>query len=214
MSYTEGRWTQGGVSQDMKVFLGASEFKDTANLATVAWAAGPPALFSLHTAGASVFVMNVDDVMRKTGEAVDTGGITGSPDPLGYHVTPPIPASQLPTLVGPTSGYGPGAPQQKKGMMILGFDVIYKVAVALTVATVGIMETKFVNNAVATTVNILPVAANGLATAVQANPYVIHVNVVNPVFITDPDASVILNLNMTGTVDLYGVDLYLGYNLN
>lgn len=214
MSYTEGRWTQGGVSQDMRVFLGASEFKDTANLATTAFAIGPPALFSLHTTGASVFVMNCDDVMRKMGEPMDTGGVTGVSDPLGYHAVPPIPAAQLPTLVGPTSGYGPGAPQQKKGMMILGFDVIYKVAVALTVATVGIIETKFVNNAAATSVNILAVAANGLATAVQTNPYVIHVNVVNPAFITDPDASVLLVLNMTGTVDLYGVDLYLGYNLN
>lgn len=208
MSNTEGRWTQTGYSQDMRIFLGASELKDTAGLATTAWAVGPPALFSLHTAGASSFVLNLEDIMRKIGEPVDTGGITGTPDPLGLGGIPPIPSSKLPTLVGPTSGF------TKKGMMITGIDVIYKVAVALTVATVGIVETKFVNNAAPVTTNILAVAANGLPTAVQAQPYVFHVNVVNPAFITDPDASVILVLNMTGTVDLYGVELYLGYNFN
>lgn len=208
MSYTEGRWTQAGASQDMKVFLGASEFKDTANLATTAFAPGPPALFSWHTTGASVFVMNIDDIMRKTGEAVDTGGITGTPDPLGLGGIPPIPSSSLPTLKGPTVGF------QKKGMMITAIDVIYKVAVALTVATVGIVETKFVNNTAPVTTNILAIAANGLPTAIQAQPYVFHIPIVVPSFITDPDASVLAVINMTGTVDLYGMELYCTYNFN
>ena len=208
MSYTEGRWTQAGYSSDMRVFLGASEFKDTANVATTTWTVGPPALFALHTAGASVFVLNLEDVMKKIGEAVDTGGITGTPDPLDLGGVPPIPSSQLPTLIGPAPG------MQKKGMMVLGFDVIYKVTVALTVATVGVIKTKFVNNVAPVSTNLLAVAANGLQTAIQTQPYVIHVNVPTPSFIVDPDTSVLFVLNMSGTADFYGVELYLAYNLN
>lgn len=208
MSYTEGRWTQGGASSDMRVFVGATELKDVAGVATTAWAVGPPALFSLHTAGASNFVLNLDSLMKKIGEAVDTGGITGTPDPLGLGSIPPIPSSSLPTLKGPTVGF------QKKGMMIAGIDVIYKVAATLTVATVGIVETKFVNNTAPVSVNILATASNGLPTAIQAQPYVFHINVPTPGFIVDPDASVLLVVNMSGTVDLYGVELYYTYNLN
>ena len=106
-----------------------------------------------------------------------------------------------------------------KGFQIDSVDVIYLVSgAALTLAQIGITQTKFANNTAAVVSNILVKAANGLATAIQANPYVINVPVTSPTMLVTPDNAILIELDMTtqaaGALRVYGLNVKCHYNYN
>jgi len=66
--------------------------------------------------------------------------------------------------------------------------------------------------------NLIVLGTNGLATAIQANPYVINVPVTSPAMITSADTEQTLNVNITagatGTVKFYGAVVRAHFNFN
>ncbi len=108
-----------------------------------------------------------------------------------------------------------------KGYKLLSFDAAYLITgAALTTHTVRADDTRIQNNvAIAPTV-VLATGANGLATAIQANPYVTNVAILaaNQLYKILSDESVWIDFTVTtavaGAYRLYGVDLVLEYNFN
>lgn len=227
MGHSEGRWTAATAASDMEIFVGASKFIDTAGFATIAYTAGK---FTWHVPAtdASIFVADIGEAIRRTGEYATAAGsqsqfgtaasqpgpskVAGTSGPLalkpGY---PPLTAAQLATLGNIQTGPIP------KGIQINSFDVIYTVAgLAAAVATCGILKTVFANNVAPAVTNIVAVAANGLPTAIQANPYLTNVLVPSPAMITDSQAEILGIVNLTsgatGTVDFYGINLHCSFN--
>jgi hypothetical protein len=79
-------------------------------------------------------------------------------------------------------------------------------------------KTVFANNTAPVVTNLIALGANGLPTAVQAQPYVTNVAVGTPAMITSADAEVVLNVNLTtqagGSAVFYGVVFHCHYNFN
>lgn len=233
MSHTDGFYEMDTPNPDGQIFVGASEFTDTAGVASTASAGAGLFSLNLASAAAGTFFANVEALLRRTGvyatparyqeqfgTAASVPGPTTVANTSGPEATigfPPILSAAMPTLAGPT--VGPVA----KGYRVNSIDVIYEVnTVDATAATVGLTVTQF-NNAVAPTVtNRIALAANGLPTAHNTagtgRPYVTNVAVPSPVFSTASDGETILNVNLTagtgGTIKFYGVVLKCDFNLN
>lgn len=229
-SHTDDRWTQGTPNPDMEIFVGAGEFIDIANHAT--WASAGEGLYTLNmgAAVASTFFVDVNSILRRTGvymtpslaqmqfgTAASVPGptaVANTSSPYGMPVgMPPYTAAQMPTLHGPTNGPLP------KGIQVNSMDVVYTVTgAALTLAQCSLTKTKFVNNTAPAVTNLIALAANGMATAVQAQPYVINVAVGTPAMIIDSVAEIIAHVNLTtqagGSALFYGVNLHCSYNFN
>lgn len=228
MSQTDGRWVQDGSFPDMQFFIGASEFFDTGSLA--ARASAGVGLFSLNLAStqAGTFFANLAMTIRtgvygdvnfdqnQFGTAAGVPGpslVANTSGPEGITGMPPFTAAQLPTLGVSQRGPVP------KGTQIDSIDIIYAVnAVNATVATVGLTKTLYVDNVAPAVTNIIALGANGLATAFRAQPYVKNVAVAAPAMITNTDAEILLNVNLTagsgGTINFYGVVVKCHYNYN
>ena|SRR5579863_4285841 len=231
MSQTDGRYTQDTPVPDMQVFVGASEFVDTSAHVTVGSAGAGLFSQNLAAALAATLFADVTALLKRTGvfatpaydqEQYGTAASVPGPTtvanttgPEGITGFPPFLAAALPTLKGPVSGAVP------KGVQITGIDVIYTVTgAALTVVTVGVTDTNFVNNVAPAVVNRIALGANGLPTAVQAQPYRTNVAVPtgNQAMATLSDTETIVNVNLTtqagGSAVFYGVVLYVQYNFN
>lgn len=161
-------------------------------------------------AGASLEAFGTAAATPGPSTVANTRGISGLPPG-----NPPQPAATLATLTGGVNG------PQPKGFQITSIDVIHSVAaLAAAVATVGVTDTTFVSGVAPVVTNRIALAANGLPTAIggAAGPYVTNVPVAAPAFPTSADTETIINVNFTagatGTVDFYGVVLYVAYNLN
>jgi hypothetical protein len=228
MSITEGRFEGNTSFPDLQFFLGFDDFIDTSSHAVNATQGAGLVNQTLAASLAATLFSNVAPWLRtgvyassydqeQFGTAAGVAGPTtvantGGPLALLPGI-PPITAANLPTLGNIQRGPIP------KGMQIDSVDVIYTVTgAALTTATVGLTKTVFANNAAPVVTNLIALGANGLPTAVQAQPYVTNVAVGTPAMITSADAEVILNVNLTtqggGSAIFYGVVIKAHYNFN
>jgi len=114
-----------------------------------------------------------------------------------------------------------GDPPVPKGIRITDVTVHYQVTgAALTLHTIRIDRIKFVNNIANAISVVLANAANGLATAVQANPYTTKVLVVDPQSVAGYDTSdnsgLYIEIAATtqggGAYRFYGVTVHFTYN--
>ena len=105
-----------------------------------------------------------------------------------------------------------------KGIQITDITPHYLITgAALTLHTVRIDRIKFVNNVANNISAVLANAANGLATAAQANPYTTKIAVVDGMDVTDNDDVVVEFAATTqggGAYRLYGFTLHVSYNYN
>jgi hypothetical protein len=236
MSYTDGVWDQGTPQTGMQIFVGASDFIDTAGHATSASSAA--GLFSKNLAASlsATLFANVSSMLLRTpvyataaGAQQQFGTAAAVPGPSAVANTsgplalspgyPPITAANMATVGGTVGGAGIQRGPIAKGMQITGVDVIYAVGTtALTTATLGLTKTAFANNTAPAVTNIIALGTNSLPTAAQTQPYVKNVAVASPAMITTADSEVLVNVNFTtpgsSTVVFYGVVLYVSYNLN
>jgi hypothetical protein len=248
MGFTDGRWEQGTPSTDLTLFLGADQFTDFAGLATLPAAPAAGLLFKVvPAADAAKFFVTPEALLLRSGQlavplfsgftgTLGTGtanpgadqnafgtaaalpgpsSVSGTSGPLGLPTgVPPQPASTLATLKGGVAG------PQGKGIQINSVDVIYQVlTVAASAATIGLTTTKFAAGVAPVVANLIALGANGLTTAINAQPAVINVPLVAPVMITSlVDTQVVLNINLTsgagGTIEFFGAVLKCSFNLN
>jgi hypothetical protein len=225
MPNTDQWWSGDTPQPDGELFIGATEFKDLAAVATLASAGAGLLTLNLAAAGAGNFFANLSAMLKRTGvlatpaiqqaqfgtAASQPGpsGVVGTSDPEGIRGYPPFLTSKLPTLVGPQTGAVP------KGFQINSVDVLYTVGGSTaTLAQIGLTNTNFVNNVAPNVVNVIVLGANGLPTAVQAQPYRFNVPVAVPGFPILPDTETILNIKLTGggTIVFYGCVLKSSYN--
>lgn len=229
MPNTDQFWMGDTPFPDMEVFVGASEFKDLAAVATFA-SAGPGLLtLNLATAAAGNFFANITAALKRTGMYGSTvlnqqqfgtaasqpgpSQVSGTSDPEGVRGFPPFTANRLPTLVGPQTGPIP------KGFQVNSVDVLYTVStVNAGLAQIGFTNTNFVDNVAPNVVNLIALGANGMPTAFRTNTYRFNVPVPTPAFITALDSSAILNVKLTagsgGTINFYGCVLKTSFNFN
>jgi len=228
MSITEGRF-EGNISfPDLQFFLGFDDFIDTSSHAVNATQGAGLVSQTLAASLAATLFSNVEPWLRtgvyassydqeQFGTAAGVAGpttVANTSGPLALPPgIPPILAANLPTLGNAQRGPIP------KGMQIDSVDVIYTVTgAALTGATIGLTKTVFANNTAPVVTNLIALGANGLPTAVQAQPYVTNVAVGTPAMITSADAEVVLNVNLTtqagGSAVFYGVVFHCHYNFN
>jgi len=108
-----------------------------------------------------------------------------------------------------------------RGLKITDITVHYQITgAALTAHTVRLDRIKFVNNVANAVSVVLANAANGLATAVQANPYTTKIVVVDPQSVSGYDTSdnsgVFIEINATtqggGVYRFYGITLHYTFN--
>jgi len=205
----------------MEIFVGASDFIDTSAHATMGSAGAGLLAMTVPASNASTFFVSLSDLMKKTGI-----GLPRDARGFGSSAVPPIPATAMPTMFGSlaeaggVSSISPTNKPPSKGMYVTSIDLIYTVAgSALALASVGLTDTTFVNNTAPAVVNRLAVGANGMPTAVQAQPYKFNVPIplAQQVFATASGTETILNVNITagtGACTFYGAVLHCTYNLN
>jgi hypothetical protein len=228
MSISEGRFEGNTSYPDLQFFLGFDDFIDTSAHVVNATQGAGLASQTLAASLAATLFSNVEPWLRtgvyassydqeQFGTAAGVAGpttVANTSGPLALLPgIPPILAANLATLGNMQRGPVP------KGMQIDSMDVIYTVTGApLTTATVGLTKTVFVNNTAPAVTNLIALGANGLPTAVQAQPYVTNVPVTTPAMITSADAEILLNLNLTtpagGSAIFYGVVFHCHYNFN
>jgi hypothetical protein len=142
-----------------------------------------------------------------------------TPFPITQNLfTTPGPAVGRPPFTG-LSQLTPQTSAPAKGINIQQLTVIYAVnTTAITVPTVGMAATQYVNGVAPTITTLITNATNGLATAAAAQPYAIPVPV--PVakqgFIVTPNTLVTVEFDFTtgasGSVDILGFVLAGQYN--
>ncbi len=233
MSHTDGRWTQGTSVPDLQQFIGADEFALLGGTAPLpSTIATPGLLFRTVAAGsAAIFAKSLSELLLRSGvyataaydqeqfgtAAAQPGpsSVSGTSGPLALQQgQPPMLASQMATVSGPASG-----PSQK-GIQIDSVDVIYQVLADATAvaATIGLTKTVFKNLTAPAVTNLIALGANGLPTAIGAQPQVTNVAVPNPAMIIASDTEVLLNINLTGgtagTIKFFGAVIKAHFNLN
>jgi len=229
MGYTDGRWTQGTSNPDLQLFVGADQFRDSAGLAVLIQGAAGISYYNVPAADACKFISTPDLYLRsgvfataaydqeQFGTAAAVPGpslVAGTSGPLALPGPfPPIPGAQMATVAGSVGG------PSVKGLQIDSIDVIYQVlTIAAALATVGVTKTNFANAVAPAVSNIIALGANGLPTAVAAQPTVTNVANLNPTMIQAADSQILLNLNLTagagGTIQFYGIVIKAHFNLN
>ena len=236
MSFTDGRW-EGNVSfPDLQVFVDATWFNNIGGVSTIATDGAGSLYAALGNSAVGAWYANLALFLRtgvlassydqeQFGTAAGVAGpssVANTSGPLALPPGfPPITAANMATIAGSINGTGAGIQRGAipKGMQIDSVDVIYSVAgLAAVTPTVGLTKTVFANNVAPAVTNFIALGTNGLATAIQANPYVINIPVTSPAMITSADTEQTLNVNITagatGTVKFYGAVIKAHYNFN
>ena len=229
MPTTEGSWEQNTALTDMQIFIdpyhilvtsgAATLTRDGAGLFNYAVGASQACVFNcfatpkLRTGMYATAALN----QQQFGTAASQPGPSTVPNTSGPLALkpgfPPITAANMATLGAIQRGPIP------KGIQVNSMDVIYLVAgAALTSIAAAAYKTVFVNNTAPAVTALLASGAYGLATAIQAQPYVINVPMTSPAFVTDNDALVSAEIDLTttagGSAKLYGVVLRCSFNYN
>ena len=147
-----------------------------------------------------------------------TGAATGGAPVSANLFTTPAGVTGRPPFTG-SSQLTPVTTFRPKGISITGLDLVYAInTTAITVPTIGLFATSYVNAVAPSTTTLITQATNGLQTAAQATPYVINVPVpvANRSFITTPDTVVSVEVDFTtggsGSVDMIGLFLRTTFN--
>lgn len=132
--------------------------------------------------------------------------------------TTPAGVTGPPPFTGVTNLTPVTAPRPK-GILFREIYPVYAVAgAALTTNTIGLTKTVFSNNVAPAVTSLLTDAANGLATATNAQPYLTPIQIPSPAYQTTKFASYILEWDVTtaggGTAELFGVFMDIGFNFN
>jgi hypothetical protein len=143
-----------------------------------------------------------------------------TPFPLSAHVfTTPAGVSGSPPYTG-VSSLTPVTAARPKGIMIKQITPRYIInTTAATGNTIGVSLIQYTNNVVAPAATaLLTNAANGLATAASANPYVtpIPIPVANQNFLINQDSDVTIEWDVTAgtSIDLLGITVICSVNYN
>jgi hypothetical protein len=149
-----------------------------------------------------------------------TAGLTITQDlfttPAGLTGAPPYTAGTN----APPNNLLPVTAPRPKGIALKAIYPVYAAAgAALSLNTIGITKTVFANNTAPAVTTILANAANGLATATQAQPYVTPINLATPItFLTSKYSEYIIEWDVTtaggGTAQLFGIFVDIGFNYN
>lgn len=231
MPHTEGRYMMDLGFTDGRIFCGPGDIVwDVAAQAGVSRvAAGQWSVAHVAAANTTNFAVNVSQaLLRRTGFSEDTQNLFGAANPNSPAATA-IPASAQirtyrPDVIGAMNTgqqLQPRTAFKIKGFKLISFDVIYTIGtLALNTHTCRVDQTVYVNNVAAATTNLLASAANGLATATQANPYVTPVTVTpaNQAYTNLVDTAlwieVAANAQATTAYALVGIDCIVEFNFN
>lgn len=221
---TGGRFEAKTPFTDGRIVVGAQDLNFTTGGVSATLTLNAKGDLSQNLIAATAFkaVFNLSQILLKTGQlpflqeqfgtAAGVAGptvVANTSDPDAQSGIPPFTgASQLT----PQTGFFP------KGINILDVTLKYLVTTnPLSVHTLGISKSVFANNAAIVVTDVLANAANGLATAAQANPYVTKITVNSGFLVTDL-ADIIIEWDVTtpagGTARLYGMDIHVQYNWN
>ena len=112
-----------------------------------------------------------------------------------------------------------GVAGRPKGFLLTNINLVYLIAgAAATTHTIGIEKNVYANNVALASTAVLAVAANGLATATQANPYVTTVSVAagNQAFNMTDNSEIVAEVNVVtpggGTYRLYRAVIHGYFN--
>lgn len=224
MSRTGGRWEQKTPFTDGRFVVAPADFTQTSGTASTMTRNAKGDL-SLNQ-GATITAMYMYDIAEML---FRTGQLPFLQEQFGTAANVPGPSSVANTS-DPDAGIGPPpqtgilsiTPQTgflPKGIKITDLTLKYLITgAALTLHTIGLSKTVFANNAALVVTDVLANAANGLATATQANPYVTKVAISSPTFLVSDLSDLIIELDVTtqgaGAYRLYGVDIHCQFNYN
>jgi hypothetical protein len=223
MPHTQSRYQQDLGFTDARVFLGAGDLVGVGSVAAPVITRNAAGDWSLSRTAAGAETLNfaanlTNAIIRRTGFGEDLQeqfggtGIPASAQPQVYRpdVIPAMAAAQQ---------LQPRTALKLKGIKLLSFDTIFRVTiVALTTNTVRVDQTLFVNNVAPAVTAVL--APTGVATATQANPYVVNTALAagQQVYRNLIDQSVWVELTTvmanTGKIDVYGFDCLVEFNFN
>lgn len=189
-------------------------------LSSVNFAVGMPILVDTVASGVQeyTYITAIADGTHVTAALVN--GHT-TPFPISGNVfTTPGSVSGSPPYTGVTEFTSVAS--RPKGVLIKQITPRYIINTAnLGTNTIGMTSITYTNNVVApAATTLLTNAANGLATAFQANPYVtpIPIPVANQVWLTNRNTDVTIEWDVTntgtGTVDLLGIEVICSFNFD
>jgi hypothetical protein len=226
MAHTEGRYQQDLGFTDGHIFAGPGDVVFTGTAPTLTRIAPGYSLNFPNTSTSFIGVNLTQMILRRTGFFEDLQEQFGPANPSSPAATAIAGSAQVrnyrPDAIGAMNTgqqLQPRTAFKTKGIRLINTDVIYGIAGgALTTHTIRMDSVLYVNNVAAANTVILANAANGLATATQANPYVTTVApTVQPYFIA-PDGEVWIDVSIVtpagGTYVFYGFDVNVEYNYN
>lgn len=222
MPKTQSRYQQDLGFTDGRVFLGPGDLvpNSVANGVLTRNGVGD---WSINQAAslAVIYAANLTNaILRRTGfgeDLMEQFGGTGIPASAQPQVYRPdiIPSMNTAQQLQPRTAL------KLKGLKLLSVDVIYQITgAALTLHTIRIDQSNQVNNIALAPTVVLANAANGLATAVQANNYVTNVGLLaaQQIYRNSVDSALWIEIASTtqaaGAFRLYGIDCLVEYNYN
>jgi len=232
MSHTQNRWTMDTPNTDGQIFIGPAGIVTTNMTQAGVYFTNFTSAWELNAATTTATYGCAPPIMLRTGvlatpqltqQQFGTAALQPGPSsvantsgplalPGGF---PPLKNNQLATVAGNLPAKGTG-----KGFQLNWIDVIYQINNnALSAFTIGVGVNQFANNVATNLTTLLADGANGLQTAVQANPYVTRVNITNPSFIVTPDTELFIGGKVVSTVSipvfyLWGLVLGVSFNFN
>lgn len=223
MSHSESRYQMDLGFTDGRVFMGPGDVVAVGSVAAPVLTRTAAGDWSLNRTAAGAETINIagnltQAILRRTGffedlqEQFGGSGIPGSAQPQNYR----------PDVLGAMSAgqqLQPRTALKLKGFKLLSIDAIFReTVVALTTNTIRADQTLFVNNVAPAITAVLAPAA--IATAAQANPYVINTPLLlaNQIYRVTADQEIWIELTSvmanTGVLAFYGFDCLVEFNFN
>ena len=232
MSRTNGQLQMKTPFSDGVLVLPANQFQPSGGAA--AWTRNAQGSYSLNQAASLnvIFVGSLANALLRTGQAPflqeqfgTSAGVAGptsvanTSDPDGNVLAPyypPMLKATLETVTGGEAGYVP------KGMQINDITLHYFIGTnALTTHTIGLVKSVMPVSGTPAAITVttpLAVAANGLATAANANPQTTKVAIATPAFAVSDLSQYAIEVNAVtpagGTYELFGATIHVSFNFN
>jgi len=231
MPHSESRFQQDLGFTDGRVFLGPGDVVAIGSTAAPALTRNAVGDWSLTRTSAGAETLNIaanltTALLRRTGFSEDTQNIFGPANPNSPAATAIAgsaqPSPYRPDVIGAMNTAQQIQPRtafKLKGFKLLSIDSIYRVTVVnLTTNTIRVDQDIQVNNTAPAITAVL--AATGIATAVQANPYVVNTALPanQQIYRITADQSLWIEMTVaipnTSKLDFYGFDCLVEYNFN
>lgn len=222
MPHTQSRYQQDLGFTDARVFIGVGDLVPSSVVNGVVtrnaagdWSLNQAASLTVQYAGnlTQALIRRIgfgEDLQEQFGGT----GIPASAQPQVYR--PDV----IPAMAG-LQELTPRTALKVKGIKLFSVDVVYLITgAALTAHTIRVDQSNFVNNVALAPSVVLASAANGLATAIQANPYVTNVAlpVAQQIYRNSIDSQLWIEITSTtqvaGAYRLYGFDCLVEFNYN